>query len=269
MKETVILTVKLFVITAIVAVLLGAVNMVTEPIIATNNEKTFQDNMKELLPEADEFDLDGTKLPEEKEAGVKVGDVYCGMSGDEVKGYVTSVVCSEGYGGDIEVMVGITSDDGKAKVAKAKVTAMSETPGLGAKSQSEWIDQYDGLGAGIEVDKNGSAASAEYKVDAISGATITSKAVTKAVNAALDAVQAVIDDNAGTAAESEEPMSFDIDEAALAEAGLSVDENGVIVDENGEPVDEEAIAEIISSVQPEDIDSEPAETEAPEGGETE
>lgn len=268
MRETVILTVKLFVITAVVAVLLGVVNMVTEPIIATNNEKTFQDNMKELLPAADEFDLDGTKLPPENEGGVKVGDVYCGLKSDgEVIGYVTSAVCSEGYGGDIEVMVGITSDDGKAKVAKAKVTAMSETPGLGAKSQSEWIDQYDGLGSKIEVDKNGSAANAEYKVDAISGATITSKAVTKAVNAALDAVQAVIDDNSG--ATIDEPMVFDIDEAALAEAGLSIDENGVIVDEDGNPVDAEAIAEIISSVQPEDADAEPAQTEMPEGGEAE
>ena len=64
---------------------------------------------------------------------------------------------------------------------------MSETPGLGAKSQSDWIDQYTGLGQDIQVDKNGSAASAEYKVEAISGATITSKAVTKAVNCALGA----------------------------------------------------------------------------------
>lgn len=246
MRETIVLTVKLFVITAIVAVLLGVVNMVTEPIIAQNNEKTFQDNMKELLPDADRFDLDGTKLPPEKEEGVKVSDVYCGLEGDNILGYVTSVVCTEGYGGDIDVMVGVRDDNGAAKIAKVKVTAMSETPGLGAKSQSDWINQYDGLGAGIEVDKNGSAASAEYKVDAISGATITSKAVTKAVNAAIDAVQAVIDDNTAAAPED---IIIDVDKLPLREAGYSINDEGVIVDEDGNPVPAEVINELAASAQ--------------------
>lgn len=262
MKETVVLTVKLFVITAIVAVLLGAVNMVTEPIIAQNNEKTFQDNMKELLPAADRFDLDGTKLPPEKEEGVKVSDVYCGLDGDDVVGYVTSAICSEGYGGDIEVMVGIKEDNGTAKVAKVKVTAMSETPGLGAKSQSDWINQYDGLGGGIEVNKNGSAASAEYKVDAISGATITSKAVTKAVNAAIDAVQAVIDDNAAVVPDE---IIIDVDKLPIDEAGYSINDEGVIVDEDGNPVPAEVINELAASVQNEAEEPDTLE-QAQEGG---
>ena len=182
MKETATLTIKLLLITAIVAALLGGVNMVTSPIIAKNTEAAFNENMKELLPEADKFEKDGTKLPE-PESGVTVDGIYAGMLNDgTIVGYVASAVCGEGYGGDIVVMVGI---DSECKVTKAKVTEMSETPGLGAKSQSDWIDQY----------KNGSAASAEYKVEAISGATITSKAVTKAVNASLDAARVVIDDN--------------------------------------------------------------------------
>lgn len=197
MKETLVLTLKLFIITTVVAVLLGTVNMITEPIIAENTIKATNDTMKELLPDADKFDLDGTEIPEPKESGVIVGDVNCGMKSDgTVVGYVISAVCQEGYGGDISVMVSIDND---CKVIKAKVTAMDETPGLGAKSQSDWIDGYDGLGQGIEVNKNGSADSAEYKIDAISGATITSKAVTKAVNATLDAARVVIDDNSGLA----------------------------------------------------------------------
>lgn len=262
MRETIVLTVKLFVITAIVAVLLGAVNMVTEPIIAQNNEKTFQDNMKELLPAADRFDLDGTKLPPEKEEGVKVSDVYCGLEGDNIVGYVTSVVCTEGYGGDIDVMVGVRDDNGAAKIAKVKVTAMSETPGLGAKSQSDWINQYDGLGAGIEVDKNGSAASAEYKVDAISGATITSKAVTKAVNAAIDAVQAVIDDNTAAAPED---IIIDVDKLPLREAGYSINDEGVIVDEDGNPVPAEVINELAASAQEDTAEADDSE-QAQKGG---
>lgn len=200
MKETATLTIKLLLITAIVAALLGGVNMVTSPIIAENTEAAFNENMKELLPEADKFEKDGTKLPE-PESGVTVDGIYAGMLDDgTVVGYVASAVCGEGYGGDIVVMVGIDSD---CKATKAKVTEMSETPGLGAKSQSEWIDQYSGLGQDIQVDKNGSAASAEYKVEAISGATITSKAVTKAINASLDAARVVIDDNMPPAEEVE------------------------------------------------------------------
>ena len=57
MKETATLTIKLLLITAIVAALLGGVNMVTSPIIAKNTEAAFNENMKELLPEADKFDM--------------------------------------------------------------------------------------------------------------------------------------------------------------------------------------------------------------------
>lgn len=217
MKDTAILTVKLLLITAIVAALLGAVNMITEPIIAENAEKSTNDTMKELLPEADKFDLDGTKIPESEDPAVTVDKVYCGLKDDgTVVGYVSSAVCSEGYGGDIVVMVGV---DPECKVTKAKVTEMSETPGLGAKSQSEWIDQFSGLGQNIQVSKNGSAAGAEYKVDAISGATITSNAVTKAVNAVLDAVRVVIDDNAQIAPEYAEML----DAEAATEGELAED----------------------------------------------
>ena len=64
--------------------------------------------------------------------------------------------------------------------------SMSETPGLGAKStQPEFINQYSGLSEGISVIKN--AAPSGNEIAAISGATITSKAVTKCVNTALEA----------------------------------------------------------------------------------
>lgn len=229
MKDTLVLTVKLLVITAIVAALLGVVNMVTSPIIAENAVKSTNETMKELLPDADKFELDGTEVPESDDAAVTVGDVNCGLKNDgSVAGYVISAVCSEGYGGDISVMVSIDND---CKVIKAKVTEMSETPGLGAKSQSDWINGYSGLGQGIEVSKNGSAANAEYKIDAISGATITSKAVTKAVNAALDTARIVIDDNTPVLSgeeslENTEALEGAADSEDDAEASEPTDEEG-------------------------------------------
>ena len=185
MKQTAILTVKLFLITAIVAAILGGVNMVTAPIIAQNAEKTFNEAMKEVLPEAKEFQKVEQFDFTPSESGVKVESLY--TAGAE--GYVVSAVCAEGFGGDVSVMVGI---DSNYNVTKAKIMEMAETPGLGMKaSEPAFIDQYEGLGAGVQVDKNGSAGNAEYKVEAISGATITSKAVTKAVNAALEAAETV------------------------------------------------------------------------------
>lgn len=66
--------------------------------------------------------------------------------------------------------------------------SLSETPGLGAKAQNtDFITQYNGLGGKISVVKNQTPSGDE--IQAISGATITSKAVTKAVNAALEAAE--------------------------------------------------------------------------------
>ena len=183
MNETIKLAIKLFVITAVVAALLAVVNMVTEPLIEANNERTFNETMSEVLPEAEEFEEVDVEITPEDDA-VAVDSVYAGRSGGDV-GYVVTAVCSEGYGGDITVMTGINSD---FTVNKAEVTEMDETPGLGAKAQGEWIDQFQGLSEDIEIDKNGSAQT-DNKVEAISGATITSRAVTKAVNESIKAAE--------------------------------------------------------------------------------
>ena len=191
MKEITTLTVKLLLICGIVAALLAGVNLVTEPIIAANNQTTFEAAMAEVLPEASSFDQLSSEGFTPSETGVRLDSIYRAGGG----GYVVSTVCSEGYGGDISVMVGITAD---LKVKQAKVMSMSETPGLGAKStEPKFIDQYSGLSGGVQVIKN--SAPAGNEIEAISGATITSKAVTKAVNAALEAAEAAA--KSGTAAQ--------------------------------------------------------------------
>ena len=181
MKEISVLTVKLLLICAIVSALLAGVNSITKPIIAENEQKNFEIAMQEVLPEASGFkEVDpGDYTP--SETGVTLDSLYRADNG----GYVVSTVCSEGYGGDVSVMVGITKD---LTVNQVKIMSMSETPGLGAKaSEPEFIGQYDGLAAGITVVKN--TAPADNQIEAISGATITSKAVTKAVNTALQAAK--------------------------------------------------------------------------------
>lgn len=91
----------------------------------------------------------------------------------------------KGYGGDVGVMVAfdIESD----KVAGAAVTVHSETPGLGAnaKEKPDLVSQFKGLPVteSVKVTKDGG------QINAISGATITSRAVSKAVDTAMNAYQ--------------------------------------------------------------------------------
>ncbi len=184
MKQTVELTVKLFIITAIVAALLSSVNMVTAPIIESNAEAQFKLNMNEVFETATDFSQAKADF-DLSESGVSVESVYEAKKDGKICGYVASAVCSEGYGGDVAVMVGINKD---LSINRVKITQSGETPGLGGKaSGDDFLNQYKGQELKIEVDKNGSAADAKSKISAISGATITSKAVTKAVNASLEA----------------------------------------------------------------------------------
>lgn len=191
MKEISTLTIKLLLICAIVATLLAGVNSITKPIIEENEQKNFELAMQEVLPEASSFEAVTTSDFAPTETGVMLSSVYQADNG----GYVVSTVCAEGYGGDISVMVGI---DSALSVNQVKIMSMSETPGLGARaSEAEFIEQYQGKSASIAVIKN--ATPTDEQIEAISGATITSKAVTKAVNAALEAAAFVKDTKGGNA----------------------------------------------------------------------
>jgi len=92
---------------------------------------------------------------------------------------------SKGYGGDIPLTVGIQSD---GTVSGYSVLSISETAGLGMKAKDDpnWGKQFAGKKAdAFSVVKDGSGSGDDAKIDAISGATITSKAVTGAMNSCL------------------------------------------------------------------------------------
>ncbi len=182
-KEIASLMWKLGAICIVVAGLLAVVNGITAPIIEENDKKSLELAMTEVLPEAEGFEeinLDFTP----SESGVKVYSVY--SAGDN--GYVVTTVCSEGYGGDIMVTVGINPD---MTVNKAKIMSLSETAGLGMKADTEeFMGQYNGLKENIGVEKNNGGNPENNTISAISGATVTSKAVTKAINCAVEAAMA-------------------------------------------------------------------------------
>ena len=186
-KETLTLTIKLFVICLIVSGILAYVNSLTAPVISENEAKNFEASMRELLPEAKEFEKLEDIAAVSQDTGVSFESAYRGISDEQACGYVVSTVCHEGYGGDISVMVSITEE---LEVKDVKIMSMAETAGLGAKaSNPEFLAQYRSLSGGIGVEKNNGGNPDNNTISAISGATKTSNAVTKAVNYALEVIE--------------------------------------------------------------------------------
>jgi len=159
--------VVLCVICVIITGALAVTNNATAPIIKAATLAAQEAARKELLPDADNF----TKVEDVQVENVS--DVYVADNG-----VGTVITCSaKGYGGTITVMVAFNPDD---TVKQIKITEQTETAGLGAKISTDkaFQDSFSGLPAeDFEV----------TDIDAISGATISSKAVTAAVNAAIDA----------------------------------------------------------------------------------
>lgn len=170
MKNFVKLAGTLFIITFIAAALLGGVNAITKDRIAAAALEKRDNAMQALLSEADSF--------------TAVADnIFEGASGGEVVGYCVNTV-SAGYGGDISIMVGIKLD---ASIAGIEILSNSETAGLGANcTKDEFKSQFRGLEFPVTVVKG--AAAGSDQISAITGATITSRAVVDGVNAAYKAL---------------------------------------------------------------------------------
>ena len=179
-------------ITLVAGACLGGVYEVTKGPIEVANQKAKAEAYRAVLPEAADFTSDDlTELlasANAQIAGLGYGNVTVDEavtavdgSGSPV-GYVVTSTSNDGYGGAITVSVGIQSD---GTVSGIEFLTLAETAGLGMNAQKpEWKAQYGGKNVdAFAVTKNG--ASADNEINAISGATITSNAVTRAVNAAV------------------------------------------------------------------------------------
>ncbi len=190
-KETLITSLKLFIITAVAAFCLAAVNKITLPIIAENNAAAEVRAQQDVLPSALEFIESEAKQPEDSTVTIEKMTVGLSMNGDgRVAGYVVTAVSNAGYGGNIKVMVGINKD---LVVNRIKIMESAETAGLGANaSKPKFADQFIGAKERLSVVKGEAG---KNEISAIASATITSKAVTSCVNAAIEAAQAKAADN--------------------------------------------------------------------------
>lgn len=161
------------VICAVCALLLGLVNMMTEEVIKKNDIIKKTAAMQEVLAaDADAY-----------QPATYTGDDATVLNVYEVvgKGHVVEVNCAAGsFSGTLSIMVGVNSD---GTVSGVSIVTTAETSGLGSKAgDPEFKDQYVGKGGTLAVDQDGG------EIDAIRGATITSRAVTVGVNSGLAAV---------------------------------------------------------------------------------
>lgn len=182
----------LFAITLVAGACLGGVYTVTKEPIAAAQLEAKKEAYRTVLADAADFKADDYAAAVEKAnaelGGLSYGNVMIdecvtGVDGSgSLLGYVVTATSKDGYGGNITVSVGITSE---GEVKGIEFLTLAETAGLGMNAdQPEWKAQY----ANKTVDEfavTKSGASADNEIDAISGATITSRAVTGAVNSAL------------------------------------------------------------------------------------
>lgn len=179
----------LLLITLIAGGALGYVNYITAGPIAIAEDNAKKAAYREVYPEADSFvasegavsfetlsDWDSNGF-----SNVKITEVLDAKDASgNLLGYVLGIITSEGYGGDIAFTLGISTD---GTVQGVSILSISETAGLGMRAEEVLVPQFDDNVSSYTVTKTG--ATVDSEIDAISGATITSKAVTNAVNAGL------------------------------------------------------------------------------------
>ncbi len=176
-ENPIVLSLVLLIISVVVAGLLSFTNSVTKDKIAENLRLQQDQAKQEVCAYADEFrDLNYS------DGNVK--SVFCAMKDETLQGWCINVVPS-GYGGAIDMMVGVNLD---YQVTGVKVISNSETAGLGAKCTDDGFrSQFEGKTDTVKVIKNGTPQDDE--IVAITGATITSKAITSGVKEAISAVK--------------------------------------------------------------------------------
>lgn len=181
----------LFVITVIAGLLLGVGYEVTKEPIAAQVEKAKQEACREVFTDAVSFEEieigePGDALSQQwSELGFDGTDIDEAMSALDTNGnligYVVTVTDHEGYSGDIRFMMGVQTD---GTLNGISILAISETAGLGMRAEEVLKPQFAGKKVeSFEYVKSGAAM--ENQIDAISGATITTHAVTNGVNAGL------------------------------------------------------------------------------------
>jgi len=185
----------LFAITLIAGLLLGVVYELTKEPRRLRQQEAIEEACVAVFPRARAQKLSLTfeeieyapspeLLAELEENGVELGTVYRAENAGVFYGYVLESTSSKGYGGDIVLYVGVEAD---GTVGGVSILEIKETAGLGMEAPNVLAPQFEGRKVDSFVYTRTGAQPDSNQVDAISSATITTKAVTDAVNGGLKA----------------------------------------------------------------------------------
>ena len=206
MKTIVKNTLSLTAFTLVMGILLGVVHYVTAEPIRLQEQKKVEEAYRNVFPEADHFEelemeapladrlnealIEGGHSQERVDAAAQALDKE-----NQFLGYVLTVTTAQGYGGDIQLTMGVAADGTTEGIA---FLSIEETAGLGMRADTE---EFRSQFSGKQVDSfaySKTGASGDNEIDALSGATVTTNAVTSAVNAGLTAFQTLQEEGGET-----------------------------------------------------------------------
>jgi len=191
MKDVVKLTLKLFVICAVAAALLGATYSCTKEPIAQGNAMRAMESRQEVLSNVDDFekiDVEALKSSgewvDDEENHVTITEAFYGIKDGKRDG-MTVKVETKGYNPGIEMTVGFLLD---GTVEAISIGSHEETPGLGANAdEPEFKDQFRGAVPHLAL------GSGENEIDSLTSATKTSVGIINGTNVAYDFFMSVYD----------------------------------------------------------------------------
>ncbi len=185
-------TLILLIITLVAGFSLAAINKITTEPIAYARAEEKNKAYRSMFKEAESFEENDTlvqKCDSSEEFlsnkgfdRTKVDEALIAKSSKGTEGYIINATSPNGYAGNIQISLALDND---GKIQGFEILSISETVGLGMKAnEDEFKSQFAGKNV-KEIKYTKSGAKSEDEINAISGATITTSAVTEAVNSAL------------------------------------------------------------------------------------
>ncbi len=174
-KDILNLTLRLLIITVAAGLILGLVYTITKDPIIDQELKKATLARQAVLPVAKDFEQ--LEISDAQGKYLIIKDVYKGLDGSNTVGY-TAAIATKGFSPNFNITVGLSAE---GKVTGVSIGSHEETPGLGANAtKEEYTGQYIDGTTPFSVAKTPTGA--DNEIIALTGATITSKAVTDAVN---------------------------------------------------------------------------------------
>lgn len=185
MRESVNLAIRLFIITAVSAIVLAFANQVTNPIIEAKRLANYQESLKVAYPGADSFKaVDESKIKSLKSKDENLNDVQEVVKGGKTVGHVYKATGVGGYSGNVVFVFGV---DNENKIVGYSILESQETPGIGSRiGDPEFVKSVIGKSMEKEI-KAEKKPEADNEIQALSGATYSTTAAKNALNVAQKA----------------------------------------------------------------------------------